>query len=266
MSRKIILVKLGGSLITNKSKAFSERRDIITDLVGQVKKAREKNGFRIIVGHGGGSYPHVPAEKYKTIEGNINKESIYGAAMVEDAAAQLNRIIVGEFLKQKVSAVSVNPSSLLALEGGKVKAVFLDSLVEMLELNVIPVVYGDVIFDSEKGFTIWSTERLLSLLARELVKRKRRVEKIIHCGETDGVIVEGKVVKEIRADNFGEIAKSIYRTEGFDVTGGMMHKVEESLEMAQDGIDSYIVGGNHGGNMYRAVVGDNFIGTKITAR
>ena len=140
----------------------------------------------------------------------------------------------------------------------------MDSLMEMLELNIIPVVYGDIVFDSEKGFTIWSTERLLSLLARELVKRKSKVEKIIHCGETDGVIVDEKVVKEIRADNFEEIKKSIYKTEGFDVTGGMLHKVEESLEMAQDGIDSFIVGGNHGGNMYRAVVGDKFIGTRIT--
>ena len=39
MDKKLVLVKLGGSLITNKSKPFTERRDIITDVVSQIKRA-----------------------------------------------------------------------------------------------------------------------------------------------------------------------------------------------------------------------------------
>ena len=265
MTSSVVLIKLGGSLITNKSKPFSERRDVIVDLVGQVKDAWKEGEKLIVVGHGGGSYPHVPAEKYRTIEGKVNGQSVYGAAMVEDAAAQLNRIVVGEFLKQKLPAVSLNPSSCLTLENREVKAYFSDSLRSMLDLKMIPVIYGDTVFDSRQGFTIWSTEQLLGLLAEKLLNSEFAVEKIIHCGETDGFLVDGEVLSEITKKNFKEVKKSVHATEGFDVTGGMLHKIEEALATAEKGVDSYIVGGNHGGNLYRAIVGGDFIGTKIGA-
>ncbi len=264
MTKPVILVKLGGSLITNKSKPFSERREVIADVVGQIKKAYDENGLELVVGHGGGSYPHVPAEKYRTMEGNIHEESVYGAAVVEDAAAQLNRIVVGEFLKQKIPAVTVNPSSLMLLDNGKLSGAFLKVIEKMLKLRMVPVVYGDVIFDRKSGFTIWSTEKLLNFLAQSWLKERKRVNKIIHCGETDGFLVDGKVVEKITPKTFGGLKKHIQATQGFDVTGGMLHKIEEALAAAKNGIDSYIIGGNHGGNLYRAIKGKEFIGTKIT--
>ena len=264
-ANSIVLIKLGGSLITNKSKPFSERLDVIADLVGQIKKAWEENGRSMVIGHGGGSYPHVPAEKYKTIEGKINGQSVYGAAVVEDAAAQLNRIVVSEFLKQKLPAVSLHPSSFMTVKGKKVEAFFSNAFEEMLKLKMIPVLYGDVVFDSKKGFTIWSTEQLLNLLAKTFVKKGKKVEKIIHCGETDGFLINGRVLPEITGENIDKVRENVSTTEGFDVTGGMLHKVDEALTTASGGIDSYIVGGNHGGNLYRTIVDGNFLGTKITS-
>lgn len=264
MNPQLVLVKLGGSLITNKSKPFSERREVIVQLVEQIKKAWAEKKVKVIVGHGGGSYPHVPAEKYKTIEGKIDHESIYGAAVVEDAAAQLNRIVVGEFLKQKVPAVSVNPSSMMMVNGGGTKSLYLDSLKQMLQLEMVPVLYGDLVFKDTTGFTIWSTEQLLNMLAFELDIGGYDVLKVIHCGETDGFLVDGKVLPKISLSQKGMYKKHVAKTEGFDVTGGMLHKVEKALETAAAGIDSYIIGGNHGGNLYRAIVGKEFIGTHIT--
>ncbi len=263
MSKETILIKLGGSLITNKSKPFSERREVITNLVEQIKRAWDHGEYQIIVGHGGGSYPHVPAMKYRTMEGVIDHESVYGAAVVEDAAAQLNRIVVAEFLKQKLPAVSVNPSSCLILNQRIKEQYFTLAIKKMLELGMIPVIYGDVLLDKTQGFTIWSTEQLLNFLAEQLLSEGMAIDKIIHCGETDGFLIGGEVIPEITTANFMEMKKNITVTEGFDVTGGMLHKIEEALRTAQQGIDSYIIGGNHGGNLYRAIVGDPFIGTRI---
>ena len=258
----MILLKLGGSLITNKSKPYSERAEVIVDLVGQIKKAWEKNKKPMIVGHGGGSYPHVPAEKYKTIEGNKNGESVYGAAMVAYAAAQLNRIVVAEFLRQNLPAVSLGPLSYMTVKGNKAR-VFIDSIEEAVRLKMIPVIYGDLVFDKSTGFTIWSTERLLNLLAEKYLNLGKSVDKVIHCGETDGFLVKGKVLKKINGEGLGSIKKHIEKTQGYDVTGGMLHKIKECMRVAKRGVDSYIIGGNHGGNLYRAIVGDKFIGTKI---
>lgn len=259
----MILLKLGGSLITNKSKPYSERAEVIADLVGQIKKAWKEKKKPLIVGNGAGSFAHVPAEKYETIKGNINGQSVYGAAMVADAACQLNRIVVAEFLRQKLPAVSLGPLSYMTVKGGRAR-VFIDSIEEAVKLKMIPVIYGDLIFDKKQGFTIWSTERLLNLLALEYLRQGRKVDKVIHCGETDGFMVKRKVLKKINGEGLRKIKKYISDTQGFDVTGGMLHKLKECVQTAKQGVDSYIIGGNHGGNLYRAIVGEKFVGTRVT--
>ncbi|MFC1789909.1 hypothetical protein ACFLZP_00275 [Patescibacteria group bacterium] len=81
--KKLILVKLGGSLITNKQKPFTQRPKTIARLVREIHQAKNKVNKLLIVGHGGGSYPHVPAKKFQTNQGVINKKSYQGIAEVQ---------------------------------------------------------------------------------------------------------------------------------------------------------------------------------------
>lgn len=257
----MILVKLGGSLITNKSKPMTLREEVLVDLVGQVKRTWGKTQGRLVLGHGQGSFGHVPAEKYHTIEGRVGEQSVYGAAVVEDVASQLNRIVVGECLKQGLPAVSIRPFD-FARVNGKTE-LWLGNLLQALEEGFLPVVYGDVVLDETKSFTIWSTEKVLNELVGGLLLRGVEVNKVIHCGDVDGFLVKGKVVEEINAVNLVKMKKEITETQGFDVTGGMLHKVEESMLSAKQGVESYIIGGNHGGNLYKALTGGKFVGTRI---
>jgi len=98
--------------------------------------------------------------------------------------------------------VSVRPGDVVQLEGGKAKRVFLDNLEHLLEEGFLPVVFGDVMMDKKKGFTIWSTEQVLGLIAKKL----DGVARVIHCGEKDGFLVDGEVVEKIAIDNFDEIS------------------------------------------------------------
>ena len=72
----LILMKLGGSVVTEKGKPFTERLDVIHRLVKEIHEAREEGEFKLIVGHGGGSYPHVPASNFKTHEGVIRAKAL----------------------------------------------------------------------------------------------------------------------------------------------------------------------------------------------
>lgn len=263
--KQLSLVKLGGSIITNKSKPFTVQEEVLVDLVGQIKKAWKIKAGELILGHGSGSFAHVPAEKYQTMKGKVEEQSVYGAAVVEDTASQLNRIVVAECLKQGLPAFSVKPSDFVSLNGGKVESYRLESLKTALNQGFLPVVYGDVILDRANGFTIWSTEKVLNFLAEKLNGGEYKVKKVIHCAEMDGFLVEGQVVEVINAKNFETMKKHVKETQGFDVTGGMLHKIEEALVSARGGVDSYIVGGNHGGNLYRTIVDKKFVGTRITA-
>lgn len=261
--KKLILIKLGGSLITNKSKPFSEDLTAIKRLAKEIHQAQKISGRFLILGHGGGSYPHVPATKYKTAEGIINRKSYKGIAVVQDAAARLNRIVIKELIDAGENAVTLNPSSLMVTQNGEIKKAFLEPLLKLLEFEMLPVVYGDVGLDLKKGCCILSTERILNYLAKKLIKLYQ-VEKIIHCGKTDGVYdKKGRTVQIIKPAQFRQLRSCLNGSDGFDVTGGMIHKVEEALKLAKLEIETMIINGKVRGNLKRAILGQKVKGTAI---
>ncbi len=109
--KDMILVKLGGSLITDKSQPFTPRLDVIRRLAREIHAAREKNDIKLIIGHGGGSFPHLPAKKYQTHKGLRGPGSYRGLAVVQDAASRLNRIVVASILNEGENAISIQPSA-----------------------------------------------------------------------------------------------------------------------------------------------------------
>ena len=259
---KLVLIKLGGSLITDKAKPFTEDLKTIKRLASEIHKAKEA-GSLFIVGHGGGSYPHVPAVKYKTAQGIRNNASYRGIAEVQDAAARLNRIVVAEFIKTGENAVSLSPSSFMLGEDAEIKKAFLSPLLKILEFKMLPVVYGDVVLDSKKGCFIASTEKILNFLALKL-KAKFEIEKVIHCGKTDGVYdKQGKTIPKISTENFDKVRAEIGGSDGIDVTGGMLHKIEEALTLAKNGIPSVIINGARPGELLNALLGKFHRGTEV---
>ena len=262
--KHLILIKLGGSLITDKNRPFSEDLKTIKRLASEIHKARQKTNMLFIVGHGGGSYPHVPAKKYKTAQGVLGKESYQGIAEVQDAAARLNRIVVHELINAGENTVSFSPSSFMIAKNGEIKKAFLVPLLRLLDFGMLPVVYGDVLLDLKMGCSIASTEKILNFLALKL-KDKFKVEKVIHCGKTDGVYNrKGKTIAKINTKNFGKIRAEIGSSEGIDVTGGMLHKVEESLQLAsKTGVEIVILNGSIPNLLKQALLGKQVAGTTV---
>ena len=65
-----------------------------------------------------------------------------------------------------------------------------------------------------------------------------------------------ETVPEINARNFKDFKKSIGGSASTDVTGGMLHKVEESLLIAKElGIKTLIINGMVKGNLEKAILG-----------
>ncbi len=262
--KDLILIKLGGSLITDKTKPFTLKPFTLKRLCQEIHGLKLRSKASFIIGHGGGSFPHVPAKKFRILQGVVNSKSILGIAEVQDAAARLNRIVVSEFIKAKVLAISFNPSSLMLCENGEIKRAFLGSLEKSLELGMTPVVYGDVCFDLRKGCTILSTEKILNFLALKFRKKYRSI-KIVYCGITRGVYDDkGHTIKNINSSNFGKIKSLLGTSQGIDVTGGMLHKVEEALKVARKGIPILIIDATKPGEIERSVLDEGFEGTLIS--
>ena len=110
---ELVLLKLGGSLITDKTQPNTPRLDMIERLAGEIKAAIDmrKDDLILIIGHGSGSFGHPPAAKYNITAGATGPESWIGLAETSAAAARLNRIVVDTLLEAGVPAISFQPSA-----------------------------------------------------------------------------------------------------------------------------------------------------------
>ncbi len=264
--KHITLVKLGGAVITNKDIPESLRSDVLTRLVEEIAGAKKEKDFLLVLGNGAGSFAHVPAARYKTMDGFIHEESRMGMAITQDAAARLNRLVIAECLKHELPALTLAPSNSLVTNKKHADVSFAQVFEEYLKKGMLPVVYGDVIVDREQGCTIWSTDKVFTFFAREFEKQGWEVDQIVHVTEAEGVWKnEAKdVFTKITPDMKDEVKKAMVDTKGFDVTGGMWHKIEEALKLTELGIKSRIISGLQKDNLYKVLLGDETLGTTIT--
>ena len=261
-----IALKLGGSLITKKDRSFTINTKIIKRVAKEIHEARTEKKFKLLIGHGGGSFPHVPALKFGTHKGIINRNSYRGICEVQDAAARLNRIIVKSLLDVGENAISIQPSSASIASNGRITEFYTKPLESLLNYNMLPVVYGDVAIDTKKGCCILSTEEILNSLSR-----KFKFGKVISAGIVDGVFTDNplknrnaKLISKITPRNFSEIKNMLGDSSGIDVTGGMLHKVEKLVDLAKYGVNSQIINGLVKNNVKKALLDNESIGTIIT--
>lgn len=88
---------------------------------------------------------------------------------------------------------------------------------------------------------------------------------MIYCTDVDGVYDEKQeVIERITSDNLREFKKNIYKIKGFDVSGGMLHKIEESLKIAKKyNIKTLIFNGYKDSNLLRYFMGEKVVGTIV---
>jgi isopentenyl phosphate kinase len=254
-----IFIKFGGSLITDKSTPYSARVDVIHRLCREIREARVQKALSLLVGHGGGSFPHVSASHYQTAKGVVNERSWEGFVKVHDDAARLNTIACQAFHSSGELAVSVQPSAACVARAGRITDWFTTPIERLLKAGIIPVVYGDVCLDDVQGMCIISTEEIFRYLALHL-----HPSRVILLGKVDGVMDgQGEVVPVISRDTLPEVLPALVGSDGVaDVTGGMLHKVERSLEL---GVRTEIINGLIPGALQKTLLGEPVGGTVIQA-
>lgn len=254
---RLVFLKLGGSLITDKSRPRTARLDVIDRLAREIAEAlREAPEVHLVIGHGAGSYGHISAKKYATRQGVSTPEEWCGFTEVWWDASALNRLVVESLRKTDLPALAFSPSASVIARDGEVMSWNLTPVELALRADLLPVIFGDVIFDLQRGGTILSTEDLFSFLARHL-----RPERILLAGIEPGVWADypqrTKLIKDITPENFPEIARALRGSAAIDVTGGMASKVRQSLQLVQelDGLEVSIFSGEEEGSVRESLLG-----------
>jgi isopentenyl phosphate kinase len=258
-------VKLGGSLITDKTEAYTPREDVIARLAQEVRLALDRDpDLRLVLGHGSGSFGHWAAEPYGTKEGVATPDEWRGFAEVAAAAARLNRLVTDTFLDAGVPVLSLQPSASARCEDGALRTMSLRPIHEVLRQGLVPLVYGDVALDDVRGGTIASTEDIFVYLADVLVPTR-----ILLLGRVPGVLdAEGGVIPRITPESYPRWRDVLTSSRAVDVTGGMAGKVARMLEMVKRHPETTvrILTGTEPGLLTRVLIGDEeIVGTVIEA-
>lgn len=245
---ELVFVKLGGSVITDKTQPEVARPEVIRRLAGEIAAARAaRPGLGLVLGHGSGSFGHVVARRYGTRRGVHSPSDWLGFAEVAAVAARLNRIVTDSFLEAGVPVWSLQPSASARCRGGELVALETRPVQRALSRGLVPLVFGDVALDDLQGGTIISTEQIFGYLVPRLGPQRVLLVSVV-----DGVF-EGdpltttsvRHVPEISSENWDRVRKDLGASHATDVTGGMLTKVEEMVRLAREvpGLEVYILSG-----------------------
>lgn len=259
-----LIVKLGGSVITDKRRRFSVKRAALKRLASELAAVKGP----LIVVHGGGSFGHPLASRYDIAGGYKDKRQLMGLSLTHRAMERLNAHVIDTLQKAGLPAIAIPPLACAVVSDGRIQSMELAPVKKLLKLGMVPVLYGDAVPDLSRGMCILSGDQLLVHLARELGAARVLLGVDVNGVYTSDPKVDrnAKLVPEITPANWPEVAKSIGSARGKDVTGGMTNKVRELLRLAERGVDAEIVNATKPGILKRAIRGERGLGTRVVAR
>ena len=255
----LVFLKLGGSLITDKHTPRTARRDLLERLSREIKAGLDNTpGLKILLGHGSGSFGHTSGKEYRTRDGISTAQEWLGFTEVWNDAADLNRLVMTSLRRAGLPAVAFPPSAATLTQKRQIISWDLTPIQTALENGLIPVVYGDVVFDEDQGGTILSTEDLFVHLALSF-----KPGRILLAGQDPGVWMDfpgcQKLYKEITPGDKGDLGEKVNGSRATDVTGGMGDKVNQMLDLisALPNLDALIFSGVVEGQLQAALGGDS---------
>jgi len=227
-----VIIKLGGSVITNKSKPVgSFRKSVVARLAREIKQAKSKKNFDLIIIHGAGSFGHPIVKKFKLNEGFLGHKSAEGYVLCRESMSRLKILLLQTFLSVGLAADIVDTSDIAQTHKGKIVKLDFRKIKGLLKLGIIPLISGDVVFDSEKIITILSGDTIAPYIAGKLGAKK-----IIYVSDVDGVYdknpqkySDARLVREINSKNYKQVLTYFEGSGRADVTGEMEGKIKNNV-------------------------------------
>lgn len=258
------LVKLGGSVLTEKGDEPVLREDVVERLAGEVASAGAADGGAeggLVLVHGAGSFGHPQAER--AFAGDLDGPVADRLALAETHrwVATLNIALVEALHDRGVPAVTLSANALGRCRAGELVRFDTGPFETALDAGLVPVTHGDVVEDTDRGFAVVSGDRLMVELANDL-----RPGRALFVTDVDGLFD-----RDPRLHDDARLLETVSdptqlaaggASSGPDVTGGMGGKLAEMLEVAR-WADCRVLNGLVPGRLAEALKGGEVVGTRV---
>ncbi|MCP8304338.1 MAG: isopentenyl phosphate kinase family protein [archaeon] len=247
--RELVIVKLGGSLITHKDKPLS----INLEALDIVSNALSKSDLPLVLVHGGGSFGHYFAEKYG-LKLKPSRVSAEGVAKTRLAMLKLDLKILNSLDRHGMNPYPLPPSNFVGYSVESQRRVFFS----LIDYGLTPITYGDVL-PKRGGFYVLSGDEITRMLSETL-----RPTRAVFLLNVDGIFEDlnqpESLIEELKPE---DLTKIKLKSTDMDVTGGMKLKIKEAMKIAESGVDVIFVSGRDSERIVRALKGEQTKGTLV---
>lgn len=254
MTSKLLIIKLGGSVITFKDDPEPKVREETIESLAQEIKELSESGYKIIIVHGAGSFGHPPVKKYQLHKGMQTQEQKQAFSLVISELMRLNSILINKFVEALLPVASLPPHSFVTQDSGKFTGFDTETIEDYLSSTHIPVLFGDLVMDRSWGCSVLSGDVIVPYLAQKL-----KAEKVIYLSDVDGIFdkdpkkyPDAKLIKDVNDQNLEEVLKGLTSNNPNDVTGEMEGKILE-IKKYFSGLPVVITNGLVPKNLTKAV-------------
>lgn len=216
------LVKLGGSLLTDKGGESSFRRPAARRLLSEVAKAN----LPTVLLHGAGSFGHPQAARHRLGQAKAKPD---GVAEVLAAVGALSAQVVSLAQEAGLRPLAFPLHHAARIEGDALADLPLEAIGKAIEEGYTPVLHGTLVRDPALGWRVVSADELMQHLAAELTPRLA-----VFATNVDGVYdrdpADTSARLIVRVD--GTVAVHGSAGGGADVTGRMAGKLARARAVA----------------------------------
>ena len=260
-----IIVKIGGSVITDKGRNATANHSAIQRLATEIAGAHQQP---LIVVHGGGSFGHPLAKQYQLAEGYLRETQLQGVSKTRQAMMTLNKLFIDSLIMNNVPAITIQPSACIFTNNRRIYEFYTRPIDQVLKRRMVPVLFGDVVIDLAMGFTILSGDQIMAELAT-----RYHATKVIAAVDVDGLFTDNpkvnpnaKLINTITVTELNDSLEGIGKATNVDVTGGMYGKMIELIPVIKQGATVTIINALKANRLTQALRGDHVIGTQITRK
>lgn len=236
--RRTVVIKLGGSVITDKGLAFKANYRSIHRIAKELAGLKE----RLVVLNGAGSFGHIPVKRWGLDEG-FSRKKIKPFAKTKLQLLRLQQILVSVMAGHGVPTVPFTPSSFMIARSGRLCRAELAPIREFLDLGLVPLFGGDLVPDLEHGWTVVSADQMASWIAPQI-----SASMIIYGTDVDGLYDsdpktsrDAKLIETVTCREIRKVSRSALSSRMPDVTAGMRGKLFEAQQAAKNGVEVVIM-------------------------
>lgn len=231
-----LLVKLGGSVITDKNSSdYNVRNETVTNCLQALKQFSLDNPeTKLVLIHGAGGHIHYLAKTYGLTTSCAGvAEKIAHAYEVQKTTKRLSDDIVALALRLDFPLTQIPTCEVVTNKDGGFKNIALERIKKTLQSNGIPLLYGDMVPDETFDLSICSGDTLIAEIAPHIAATR-----IIYVSDIDGLYTSdphqheaAELIEKISVTELGNDRITITNSHSIDVTGGLKNKLEPAAQL-----------------------------------